>query len=99
MYIIDGIAYAGEQAKIINVKSVRPIEEYKVIITFSNDEKKIFDFSSLLNMPCYQPLKDKETFRSVYVECGTLVWNDGKIDIAPETLYEKGVSVDTRARA
>lgn len=99
MYIVDGIAYAGQQPKINKVKSVRPVEDYKLIITFSNDEVKMFDFSELLTMPCYQPLKDKELFKSVYVEYGTLVWNDGEIDIAPETLYAKGVTVDTRARA
>lgn len=93
MYIVDGIAYAGEQTKLINVKSVQPIEDYKVIVTFSNEEKKKFDFSALLNMPCYQPLKDKDIFKSVSVEFGTLVWNNGEIDIAPETLYEKGIAI------
>ena len=93
MYIVDGIAYAGKQTELINVKSVQPIEDYKVIVTFSNEEKKKFDFSALLNMPCYQPLKDKDIFKSVYVEFGTLVWNNGKIDIAPETLYEKGTAI------
>lgn len=91
MYVIDGIAYAGEQPKPVRVKAVRPLEDYKVLITFTNGERKIFDFAPLLDMPCYQPLKDRSVFCGVYVELGTLVWNDGDIDIAPETLFIEGV--------
>lgn len=91
MYVIDGIAYAGEQPKPVRVKAVRPLEDYKVLITFTNGERKIFDFAPLLDMPCYQPLKDRAVFCGVYVELGTLVWNDGDIDIAPETLFSEGV--------
>ncbi len=91
MYIIDGIAYAGEQPKAVRVKAVRPLEDYKVLVTFTDGERKIFDFAPLLDMPCYQPLKDRAVFCGVYVEFGTLVWNDGEIDIAPETLFSEGV--------
>lgn len=48
-------------------------------------------------MSCYEPLKNKEVFDRVYVEYGTLVWNDGEIDIAPETLLADGVSVTESA--
>lgn len=92
MYIIDGIAYAGEQPKPVRVKAVRTLEDYKVLITFTNGERKTFDFAPLLDMPCYQPLRDKAVFGGVYVEFGTLVWNDGDIDIAPETLFSESVS-------
>jgi hypothetical protein len=93
MYVIDGIAYAGVQTDVINVKSVRVICDYKLIVTFSTGEKKLFDFADLLSMPCYKPLKDKAVFDRVYVDYGTLAWNDGEIDIAPETLYENGKEV------
>ncbi|MGN0608344.1 MAG: DUF2442 domain-containing protein [Oscillospiraceae bacterium] len=97
MYVIDGIAYAGEQPKPVRVKAVRPLESYKVFITFTDGQQKIFDFSPLLSMSCYEPLKNKEVFDRVYVEYGTLVWNDGEIDIAPETLLADGVSVTESA--
>jgi hypothetical protein len=38
-------------------------------------------------------LKDKDLFNSVYVDYGVTVWNEGTIDIAPEFLYEHGVSI------
>jgi hypothetical protein len=32
-------------------------------------------------------------FKGVYIDYGVPVWNDGDIDIAPETLYEQSVPV------
>lgn len=92
MYIIDGIAYAGEMPKMVRAKSIRPLDDYKLRIMFNNGEERIFDFKPLLDMPCYKPLKDVDFFRQVYVDCGTAVWND-IIDIAPETLFEESIKV------
>lgn len=97
MYVIDGIAYAGEQRKSISIKSACPLNDYKVLVCFGNGERKIFDFAPLLDMQCYQPLKDKSVFDRVYVECGTLCWNDGDIDIAPETVYEQSLPENAKA--
>lgn len=91
MYIIDGIAYAGEISKPIRARSVRPLDHYKLLVTFNNDEKRIFNFKPYLNMPCYKPLNDINVFDRVYVDYGTAVWNDGAIDIAPETLFEESI--------
>lgn len=93
MYIKNGIAYAGEQTQPLKISGVRPLEDYKLWIRFSNGEVKIFDFSKELNSPAFSPLKDKAIFNSVYIDYGVTVWNDGDIDIAPEYLYKNGVSV------
>jgi len=94
MYIIDGIAYAGEQSPEIKVKSVRALPDYKLWVRFSDNSQKIFDFKELLDFPCYMTLKDSALFNDVYVDFGVVVWNNGEIDIAPEKLYYEGVSVD-----
>jgi hypothetical protein len=99
MYIINGIAYAGERIPLIRVKSVRSLGEYKLWVRFTTNEVKIFDFAPLLDFPCYLPLKDKRVFDSVYVDFGVAVWNDGDIDIAPERLYAEGVVVENTANA
>ena len=88
MYVIDGIAYAGELPRPIRVRSVKAIEEYRLLIQFTNEEQRIFDFKPLLDLPAFRPLKDMELFKSVYVESGTAAWGE-EIDIAPETLYEE----------
>ncbi len=92
MYIVDGIAYAGEMPKPLRVKSVRPLPDYKLMALFTNGERRLFDFKPLLDLPCYQPLKDIDTFRGAYIELGAVAWSDD-IDIAPETIFEKGIPV------
>jgi len=93
MYIIDGIAYASDPTPVIRVRSVRPLDDYKLWLRFTTGEIKIFDFSPLLDKPCFLPLKDKIVFDSVYVDYGCTVWNDGDIDISPSFLYDKGVLI------
>ena len=90
MYVIDGIAYAGEKEKPIKVISVRAMGNYMLWLRFSTGEQKTFDFAPLLDSVGFLPLKDKALFNSVYVDYGVPVWNDGDIDIAPEYLYENG---------
>lgn len=92
MYIIDGIAYAGERSPELLVCGVRPLDEYMLWVRFNNGETRIFDFAPLLNMPAFAPLADKETFKGVYIDYGVPVWNNGDIDIAPEMLYSNGVA-------
>lgn len=91
MYIINGIAYAGEPIPSVKVSGVRPLEGHKLWVRFNNGETKVFDFKSMLELPAFAPLADEEVFRSVYIDSGMTVWNDGDIDIAPEYLYENGV--------
>lgn len=90
MYIVNDIAYAGEHSPILRVTGVRPLSDFRLWIRFNNSEAKIFDFKPLLKTPAFAPLADPETFKSVYIDYGVPSWNDGDIDIAPETLYEKG---------
>lgn len=96
MYIVDGIAYAGEQKKPLTVCGVRPLDGHKLWVRFSDGKASIFDFTPLLNLPAFAPLADENVFRNVYIDYGVPVWNDGEIDIAPETLYAEGVSVDQK---
>ena len=96
MYEKDGMVYAGEMdnpRNLVTVKGVRPLGNYKLWLRFSTDEKKIFDVSPLLDFPAFAPLKDKNVFADVYLDYETVVWKDGEIDIAPETLYEQGEDV------
>lgn len=99
MYIQNGIAYAGDQKKPITVSGVRPLPDHRLWLRFSTGETKEFDFSPLLDTPAFQPLKDRDVFNGVYIDYGVTVWQDGGIDIAPEYLYEHGVSLTEREYA
>lgn len=94
MYIINGIAYAGEPTETIKVKSVKVVSDLCLLITFSTGEKRIFDATTLLQYPVYQPLTNEELFKQAYIEGGTVVWDNGEIDIAPETLYHNSIKYD-----
>jgi len=95
MYIIDGIAYAGDQKPPIKVSGVRPMDGHKLWVRFSTGEARVFDFTPLLKEPAFAPLADEAVFKGVYIDYGIAVWNDGDIDIAPTYLYENSVPVDS----
>lgn len=88
MYIINGIAYAGEPADDMTVKSVKALDDMMMLVTFSSGETRLFDASELLEFPAFQPLKDDAVFRNAKIEFGVVTWLDGEIDIAPETMYK-----------
>ena len=91
MYIIDGIAYAGEASVSIKISGIRAMDNYLLWIRFNTGEARVFDFKPLLDSPAFAPLADKAVFRDVYIDYGIPVWNDGDIDISPEYLYENSV--------
>ena len=93
MYVVKGIAYADEIKPTIKVCGVRPLDNFRLWVRFNTGEAKIFDFKPLLKTPAFVPLADKSIFRSVYINHGMTLWNNGDIDIAPEVLYEKGIDV------
>ena len=94
MYVLDGIAYAGEQEPVIKICGVRPQAGHKLWLRFTTGEAKVFDFASLLKEPEFAPLADEHAFAGVYIDHGVTIWNDGDIDIAPEYLYEHSVAED-----
>ena len=91
MYELNGIVYADNPVPVLTVKSVQPLANYRLKVRFSTDEEKEVDIASLLNEPVFKVLEDVSVFNSVYVDYGTVVWNNGTIDIAPEYLYENAI--------
>ncbi len=87
MYILDDIAYAGNSNEILKIKNIKIIAELYMLVTFSTGEKRVFDVSKLLEYPIYKKLEDYEIFKSAYVENGIIVWDNGEIDVSPETVY------------
>lgn len=92
MYIVDGIAYAGDKTPAVRISGVRPLDGHKLWLRFNNGEAKVFDFTPMLTQPAFVPLADKALFDQVYIDYGITVWNDGDIDIDPKYLYDNSVS-------
>lgn len=97
MYIKDGIAYADDQTPMIKVSKVEVLPDYHLWLQFNDGKIKIFDFTSLLDSPAFVPLQDQKVFASGYIDYGTVVWNDGDIDISPDYLYAHGVATTEEA--
>lgn len=86
MYIVDGICYAGGDAKEIKVKEAKPLQGGMLLVTFENGEKRLFDTTKLQGS-AFEPLKQDEVFKKISIFHGIITWMDGEIDIAPETVY------------
>jgi len=71
MHIKNGIAYAENREPILEVVSVRALDNYVLWLRFNNGKTKEFDFKPLLDKPAFVPLKDKAVFNDVYVDIST----------------------------
>jgi len=74
------------------VNKVTPLENYKVLVFFTNGERGIYDCNELLNFGVFTELKDREYFEKVQVNSGTIQWPNEQ-DICPDTLYLDSLKV------
>lgn len=68
------------------VVSVTYLDPYRLILTFSDNSKRIFDLVPYLSYPVYEALKDKALCATARIFNGTVVW-DESTDFDPDTLY------------
>lgn len=74
----------------LSVKKVKPLDGYKLLLTFENDEVRLFDMNPYLEKGIFKALKDKSMFNSVKISFDTIEW-ENKADMDPETLYEESI--------
>ena len=74
------------------VKSVSPEDGYKLRLTFTNGEVRVYDCSHLLDFGVFKELREVAYFRQVHAALGTVVWPNEQ-DICPDTLYEDSQEV------
>ncbi|RPH92527.1 MAG: DUF2442 domain-containing protein [Calditrichaeota bacterium] len=68
------------------IKDVKPNDDYTLILTFTNDEVKIFDLKPYLDIGIFKELREKSKFNSVRPLLGSIQWQTGQ-DLCPDTLY------------
>jgi len=68
------------------VKEVVATDDHKLILTFTNGEKGIYDCKHLLDFGVFKEFRDISYFKQAYVQHGTVVWPNEQ-DICPDTLY------------
>jgi len=77
----------------LSVKSVKPLDGYKLLIRFENGEEKIFAVSPYLSIGKFAELKNLSLFNSIVVRFDTIEWAN-HLDMDPEFLYEKSIKIE-----
>lgn len=75
----------------LSVVDVKPMEDYRLFLTFENGEKRVFDMKPYLEKGIFKELKDERMFRSVRISFDSIEWSN-QADIDPEVLYQKSVA-------
>jgi len=73
---------------------VRPFEKYKLLITFDNSERRIFDVEPYLSDSFFASLSNPFVFNAVKVSPVSIEWPGG-IDICPDELYCNSVLAES----
>ena len=93
MIIRDGMCYPDEPQPMLQIVAADRLGDYRLMVTFNDGEKRIFDGHSLLNGPVFAPLADEKVFNDYTLDYETLTWLNGEVDIAPEFVYEHSEKV------
>jgi hypothetical protein len=75
------------------VKEVKPLNDYLLLLTFENDEKRQFDMKPYLDIGIFRELKNLDLFNSVKPSFDTIEW-DNEADLDPEMLYRESVKIN-----
>lgn len=73
------------------VTTVEPMSDHRLKVEFNNGDVKVFDVTPYLDKGVFSRLRDVALFRQAYVAYDTVCW-PGNLDIAPETLFIRGVA-------
>ena len=96
MYALNDICYAGEMKDGIEVTEAKPLRGGMLLVTFSTGEKRLFDTTTLQGS-AFAPLADEKVFMNPVLFHGVITWNNGEIDIAPETVYRDSYAYESMA--
>lgn len=75
------------------VKEVEVLQDYQLLLTFKNGEKRIYDAKKLFKYDFFKNIKNKENFERVKVADGiTIEWESGE-DVDPDELYVNSIPI------
>ena len=77
----------------MELRSVQPLKNHKLLLAFMNGERKIFDVTPYIIGSWMGELQDESYFRQVRIHPllkDTVMWPDEQ-DIAPHELYQLSV--------
>ena len=74
------------------IKEVKPQDNYLLLLTFENGERRQFDMKPYLDLGIFQELKDLSLFSTVKTSFDSIEW-DNEADFDPEILYQNSISI------
>jgi len=75
------------------IKKVKPQDNYMLLLTFENGEKRLFDMKPYLNKGIFRELQDKKLFDTAKTHFDTVMWAN-EADFDPEVLYENSQVIE-----
>ena len=75
------------------VKSVKPTDDYQLLLQFTDGKQGLYDCKHLLNFGVFKQLQDKHYFKQAFVNDGAVNWPNEQ-DICPDTLYLDAATID-----
>ena len=69
------------------IVEVEVLDNYELLVTFDNGEKRIKDMKPYLKKGIFKKLNDKEFFKTVKIAFGTISWGEN-IDLCADSIYE-----------
>lgn len=80
----------------IDIIQIEYLGEYKLKLWFSNESFGVLDFRDMVlkEATLTKPLRDKEYFKSCFIDFGALCWKNG-LELSAESLYLKAKNAST----
>jgi hypothetical protein len=75
------------------IKKVKPQDNYLLLLTFENGEKRQFDMKPYLEIGIFKELKDPRLFKTVKTSFDSIEWAN-EADFDPEVLYQKSQPIE-----
>ncbi len=66
--------------------AVEPLDDFKLRVTFNNNEKRVFDVKPYFHFKPFKELQELALFKTVHIAGLSVEWQNG-IDICPDELY------------
>ena len=79
-----------------DVKTVKPLTDYRIYVEVEDGRKGIFDLKPYLDRGVFRELRDVHYFNQVGILFGAVCWPHEQ-DIAPETLLAEMQAIDPNA--
>jgi len=75
------------------VQLVEATDDYQLVVTFDNGERKKVDISTYLDKGVFRELRKLNYFKRVSVSFGSVIWPHEQ-DLSYDTLYLSGKNLD-----